>query len=382
MTTHGWIQIALYLGVLLLLVKPLGAYMARVFQFKPLFGLKKMLGPIERVLYRASGVRMNDEQSWKSYALSCLAFNLLGVLAVYLLQRVQGSLPLNPAGMGAVTPDSSFNTATSFATNTNWQGYGGESTMSYLTQMLGLTVQNFVSAATGMAVLAAFIRGLSRKTTAHIGSFWVDLVRSTLYVLMPLSVVLAVVLLWQGVPQTFSNYKTTEVVQPSSYTTPHLDASGNPAKDAKGVAIMDTVPVTTQTIAVGPVASQIAIKQLGTNGGGFFNVNSAHPFENPTGLTNFLEALAILLIPASLCYTFGKMIGDTRQGWAVLAAMTVIFLALVIPCVHFEQSGNPALSMTDQHETAAQTGGNMEGKEARLGPVNSAIWAVATTGAS
>ena len=382
MTPHGWMQIGLYVLVLIALAKPLGSYMARVFEFKPLFGLQRVLGPAEKLIYRACGVRINDEQEWKGYALSCLAFNLIGVLVVYLLQRVQASLPLNPAQMGAVTPDSSFNTAASFATNTNWQGYAGESTMSYLTQMVGLTVQNFVSAATGIAVLAALIRGLSRKSTSKLGSFWVDMVRSTLYILLPLSVLMAEVLVWQGVPQTFSNYKTTTLVQGTSYTMPHLDAAGNPAKDAKGDPVLDTTQVSTQTIAVGPVASQIAIKQLGTNGGGFFNVNSAHPFENPTGLSNFLEVLAILLIPAALCYTFGKMVGDTRQGWAVLASMTVIFLALVIPCVHYEQSGNPALSMTDQHETAAQPGGNMEGKEARLGPVNSAIWAVATTGAS
>ena len=383
MTTTGLFQIALYLAVLLLLVKPLGSFMARVYRFQPLFGLDLALGPIEHLTYKLCGVRKDDEQNWKTYALSCLAFNLLGVLAVYVLQRVQTMLPLNPAAMSAVSPDSSFNTATSFATNTNWQGYAGESTMSYLTQMLGLTVQNFVSAATGMAVLAALIRGIARKTTDKLGSFWVDLTRSTLYILLPLSALLAIVLLWQGVPQTFSNYKTASVLQPSSYTTPHLDKDNTPVKDAKGNPVMDTVNVATQSIAVGPVASQIAIKQLGTNGGGFFNVNSAHPLENPTGLSNFLEVLAILLIPAALCYTFGLMVGDKRQGWTVLAAMVIIFLALVIPCVHFEQSGNPTLNaLADQHETALQPGGNMEGKEARLGPINSAIWAVATTGAS
>jgi K+-transporting ATPase ATPase A chain len=382
MTLHGWMQIVLYSVVLVALVVPLGSFMARVYQFRPLFGLDKALGPVERGMYWLCGVKREDEQNWKQYALACLLFNLLGVAAVYAIQRTQQWLPLNPTAVTAVTPDSSFNTATSFATNTNWQGYGGESTMSYLTQMSALAVQNFLSAATGMAVLAALIRGLARKTTTHIGSFWVDMVRSTLYVLLPLSVVLALVLAWQGVPQTFSNTKTTAVVQASSYQTPHLDAQGNATKDAQGNPVMDTVPVTTQSISVGPVASQIAIKQLGTNGGGFFNVNSAHPFENPTGLTNFLEALSILLIPAALCYTFGVMVGDKRQGWAVLASMFVIFLALTIPCVHFEQRGNPALTMVDQHENAQQPGGNMEGKEARLGPVNSAIWATATTGAS
>jgi K+-transporting ATPase ATPase A chain len=383
MTSTGWFQLVLYCVVLIALVKPLGAFMARVYQFRPLFGLERVLGPIERGLYKLCGVKIDDEQDWKHYALACLLFNLLGVAAVYGMQRAQYYLPLNPAAQVAVSPDSSFNTATSFATNTNWQGYSGETTMSYLTQMTGLTVQNFISAATGMAVLAALIRGLSRKTTTKLGSFWVDMTRSTLYVLLPLSLIFGIILLAQGVPQTFSNTKNTAVLQPSSYQTAHLDKDGNPAKDAKGNPIMDTVAVTQQTIAVGPVASQIAIKQLGTNGGGFFNVNSAHPFENPNGFTNFLEVIAILLIPAALCYTFGVMVGDTRQGWAVLASMFVIFLALVIPCIHFEQSGNPNLSaMADQHESALQPGGNMEGKEARLGPVNSAIWAVATTGAS
>ncbi|HUO09712.1 MAG TPA: potassium-transporting ATPase subunit KdpA [Phycisphaerae bacterium] len=383
MTLHGWIQIALYLGVLVALTKPLGTFMARVYEFKPLFGLEKVLGPVERIVYSAAGVKKEDEQDWKGYALACLAFNLLGLLAVYGIQRVQHMLPLNPAGMTPVSADSSFNTAVSFATNTNWQGYAGEQTMSYLTQMVALTVQNFVSAATGMAVLAAFVRGISRKTVSQIGSFWVDLVRSTLYVLLPLSVIYAVILGAQGVPQTFSNYKTVNVVQPSSYQATQVDASGNPVKDAQGNAVTKATAVTQQTIAVGPVASQIAIKQLGTNGGGFFNVNSAHPFENPNGFTNFLEAIAILLIPAALCYTFGVMVKDTRQGWAIFAAMAVLFLAMAIPCVAFEQAGNPTLnSLVDQRETALQPGGNMEGKEARLGPVNSAIWAVATTGAS
>jgi K+-transporting ATPase ATPase A chain len=382
MTLHGWMQIVLYSVVLTALVVPLGAFMARVYQFRPLFGMEKVLGPVERGIYWLCGVKREEEQTWKQYALACLAFNLIGVAVVYLIQRTQAYLPLNPTGVSAVSGDSSFNTAASFATNTNWQGYAGESTMSYLTQMGGLAVQNFLSAATGMAVLAALIRGLARKTTTKLGSFWVDMTRSVLYVLLPLSVVLAVVLVWQGVPQTFANTKTTGVVQASSYQTPHLDDKGNAAKDAQGNAMMDTVPVTTQSIAVGPVASQIAIKQLGTNGGGFFNVNSAHPFENPTGLSNFLEMLSILLIPAALCYTFGVMVGDRRQGWAVLAAMMFIFLALTIPCVHFEQRGNPALAMVDQRESALQPGGNMEGKEARFGPVNSAIWATATTGAS
>ena len=264
MTVHGWMQLILYVAVVIGLAKPLGAFMARVYEFKGLFGVERVVGPVERVLYRAIGVGQRDEQDWKQYAVACLAFNLVGLIAVYVLQRVQHLLPLNPAGMSPVSADSSFNTAVSFATNTNWQGYGGESTMSYLTQMVALTVQNFVSAATGMAVLAAFIRGISRKTTRQLGSFWVDLVRSTLYVLIPLSVVWSVLLVSQGVPQTFSNYKTVNVLQPTMYAATQLDAAGNPQKDAQGNVVTKATAVTQQTIAVGPVASQIAIKQLGT----------------------------------------------------------------------------------------------------------------------
>jgi K+-transporting ATPase ATPase A chain len=286
--------------------------------------------------------------------------------------------------MAAVSPDSSFNTAISFITNTNWQGYGGESTMSYLTQMLGLTVQNFVSAATGMAVLIALIRGFARQNAEAIGNFWVDLTRSTLYILLPLSIVLSLVLVWQGVPQTFSAYATVPMVESVEYDNPKLDAAGQPLKDEKGNPVTERATQKEQSIAVGPVASQIAIKQLGTNGGGFFNANSAHPFENPTPLSNFLEMLAILLIPAALCYTFGRMVGDTRQGWAILAAMTILFVALLAVCVGAEQVGNPALDKlgVDQVASPLQAGGNMEGKETRFGVVNSALWATATTAAS
>ncbi|HTV48666.1 MAG TPA: potassium-transporting ATPase subunit KdpA [Phycisphaerae bacterium] len=380
MTEHGWIQLAIYTAVVLLLAEPLGRYMARVYQFKPLFGLDKVLGPVERLIYKICGVKIDDEQDWKEYAIACMAISLLSVLVVYLFQRLQQYLPLNPAGMGANTPDSSFNTAASFPTNTNWQDYGGETTMSYLTQMMALVVQNFLSPAVGLAVMVALFRGLARKTTRQIGSFWVDLTRSVLYVMLPLAVIWALLLLSQGVPQTLSNYKTVNVVQPSVYQTPKLDANGNVVNDAHGNPIMVNATLTQQTIAVGPVASQIAIKQLGTNGGGFFNVNSAHPYENPNGFTNFLEVLAILMIPAAVCITFGIMVGDRRQGWAVLAAMTVIFLGLEIPCIWAEQSGNPTFpTVVNQHETPDQPGGNMEGKEARFGPVNSAIWAVACT---
>jgi K+-transporting ATPase ATPase A chain len=366
MSSHGFPQLLLYFAVLTALTKPLGIWMARVYEGKgSLFGLDKVFGPVERLIYRLCGVRAADEMGWKAYAVAVLLFNLLGLLAVYLMQRTQHLFPLNPQHLAAVTPDSSFNTAASFATNTNWQGYGGEVTMSYLSQMVALTVQNFLSAATGMAVLVALIRGLARRSATTIGNFWVDLTRTTLYILLPLSIVLSMALASQGVVQSFSPYKDVALVQPV-----RLD----------GVA----TPVTTQTLPMGPAASQIAIKQLGTNGGGFFNVNSAHPYENPTPLSNFLEMIAILLIPGALCYTFGKMVGDTRQGWAVYVAMAIILLVMTAWCIQSEQSGNPRLAAlgVDQSETALQAGGNMEGKETRFGPVNSAIWASVTTAAS
>src|SRR5262245_15666678 len=321
---------------------------------------------------------------WTRYALAMLWFNLAGGLAVYAIQRLQQWLPLNPQSMTAVSPDSSFNTAVSFVTNTNWQGYGGESTMSYLTQMLALAVQNFVSAATGMAVLVALVRGFARKETKAIGNFWVDLVRTTVYILLPLSFVFALVLVWQGMPQTFDKYATVTLTQPVTYDNPKIGPDGQPLKDEKGNPVTEKATATEQTIPLGPVASQIAIKQLGTNGGGYFNVNSAHPFENPTPLSNFLEMLSILLIGAALCYTFGKMVGDTRQGWAVLAAMLVIFVPLLVGAIAAEQSGNPRLAAlgVDAQASDVQPGGNMEGKETRFGIASSAIWAVATTAAS
>jgi len=355
---NTWLQLILYFGILLLLVKPLGAYMAKVYQGERVL-LDPILGPAERFLYRLSGIDSKTEMPWKTYAVAMLVFNIFGVIAVYLLQRLQGTLPLNPQALGAVAPDSAWNTAVSFATNTNWQGYGGETTMSYLTQMLGMTVQNFVSAATGMAVLVALIRGIVRHTTKEIGNFWMDMTRSTLYILLPLSLVLALVLVSQGVVQTFSEYQTVSLIQPSA---------GNEA----------------QVIAVGPAASQVAIKQLGTNGGGFFNANSAHPLENPTPFSNFLEMLSILLIPAALCYTYGKMVGDTRQGWALLAVMTIVLVALLGVAIWSEQSGNPLFAKLgiDQTQSATNPGGNMEGKEVRFGIVNSALWATVTTAAS
>lgn len=358
MNIYSLLQLLIFFGMLFLLVKPLGVYMAKVYGQERLF-LDPILGPIERFLYRLSGIDSRSEMTWKTYAVAMLVFNVIGLIAVYMLQRLQGFLPLNPQGLGAVTPDSAWNTAVSFASNTNWQGYSGETTMSYLTQMLGMTVQNFVSAATGMAVLVALIRGIVRHTTKEIGNFWVDMTRSVLYILLPLSLILALALVSQGVVQTFSEYKTVLLIQSSA---------GNEA----------------QVIAVGPAASQVAIKQLGTNGGGFFNVNSSHPLENPTPFSNFLEMLSILLIPAALCYTFGKMVGDTRQGWALLAVMTIIFVALVSVAIWSEQSGNPLFTKLgiDQTQSATNPGGNMEGKEVRFGIVNSALWATATTAAS
>lgn len=363
MTTNTILQLCLYLGGLLACVKPLGLYMARVYSGSAPF-LEPVFSPVERLLYRISGIDKNEEMTWRQYATAVLAFSFVSFISVYALQRAQGVLPLNPEALPAVSPDSSFNTAVSFATNTNWQGYGGESTMSYLTQMLGLTVQNFVSAAAGMAVLVALTRGFTRHTANTIGSFWVDLVRGTLYILLPLSLVLALALVSQGVVQTFGSYAEVKLVEPT------VDANGD--------------SVTTQKIAVGPAASQIAIKQLGTNGGGFFNVNSAHPLENPTPLSNFLEVLAILLIPAALCYTFGEMVGDRRQGWAILAAMFLVFVPLVVVTTIVEQQGNPVLAnlAIDQSASELQPGGNMEGKEARFGIVNSTTWAVATAAAS
>ncbi len=383
MNTSGWLQLGLYVVVLLLLVKPLGAYMAAVYEGRATLA-QRIGAPIERLIYRGAGIDPNEDMHWIRYALALLWFNLLGGLVVYALQRLQQWLPLNPQDIAAVSPDSSFNTAVSFVTNTNWQGYGGESTMSYLTQMLGLAVQNFLSAATGMAVLVALVRGFVRKEAKAIGSFWVDLVRTTVYILIPLCVVLSLALVWQGMPQTFDKYVTATLTQPVTYDNPKTGPDGQPLKDDKGNPVTEKATATEQTIPLGPVASQIAMKQLGTNGGGYYNVNSAHPLENPTPLSNFLEVLAILLIPAALCYTFGRMVGDTRQGWAILAAMTIVFVALLVAAYGFEAQGNPVLTKlgADQVASATNLGGNMEGKEVRFGVANSALWATATTSAS
>ena len=342
MTVNGWIQIALYCAVVLALVKPLGGYMTRVFRRE--FGALRV---VERPLYALAGTDERAEQHWLSYAFAMLAFNAAGFLLLYLLQRFQGALPLNPAEMSAVAPDLAFNTAVSFVTNTNWQNYGGESTMSYLVQMLGLTVQNFVSAATGIALAVALIRGFARASARTIGNFWVDVTRATLFVLLPICVVFALFLVWQGVPQTLG---------------PYLEAT--------------TLEGAKQTIAVGPAASQIAVKILGTNGGGFFNANAAHPFENPTALSNFVQMVSIFAIGAGLTNVFGRMVGDERQGWAILAAMGVLFLTGVLVAYWAEAAGNPLL-----HALGLQ-GGSMEGKEVRFGIVNSALFAVITTAAS
>jgi len=383
MTINGLAQIALYFLVLLALVKPLGWYMARVYDGQAC-GLDRVVGPLERFVYRLCGVRETDEMDWKTYGIAMLTFNVMGLVLLYGLQRLQEFLPLNPQGLGAVPPDLAFNTAASFVTNTNWQAYGGETTLSYLTQMLGLTVQNFVSAATGMAVLVALIRGLVRRSALTIGNFWTDLVRSTLYILLPLALLLSLLLVSQGVVQTFASYQTVTLLQPVSFAKPVTDANGQPVLNEQGKPKTEPATATEQVLAVGPAASQIAIKQLGTNGGGFFNVNSAHPFENPTPWSNFLEMLAILLIPAALCYTFGMMVGDTRQGWAVLAAMAILLIPFVTLVVWAEQSGNVAFGTMgiDQAASTDQAGGNMEGKEARFGIVNSSLWAALTTAAS
>ncbi len=375
--------LVVYLAVLLAIAPFLGRYI-RIAMENGSSRLTAWGRPLERGIYRLAGIDPQAEMGWKRYALAVLAFNILGVVVVYGLQRVQGMLPLNPAALGAVSPDSSLNTAISFVTNTNWQGYGGESTMSYLTQMLALTVQNFVSAATGIAVLFALIRGLARHCSATLGNFWADMVRCTLYVLLPLSLVLALALVSQGVIQNFSPYQEVQTVQALHYDQPRVDAQGQPVLDDKGQPVTDPAVTQTQTLAMGPVASQEAIKLLGTNGGGFFNANSAHPFENSTALSNFLEMLAILAIPAALCFTFGEMVGNRRQGIAILAAMTVLFAVFALSTAYFEQQANPmaAQAGADSAMTAFSPGGNMEGKETRFGIAATSLFATITTAAS
>jgi K+-transporting ATPase ATPase A chain len=361
-TPNGWLQIALYVGFLIVLSPPLGRWIARVYAGER-HVLARVCGPVERAFYRLADVNPEIEQRWTGYAVAVLAFSAAGFALTYLLQRLQGWLPLNPVHMGAVPPELAFNTAVSFATNTNWQAYGGETTLSYFTQMVALTVQNFVSAAAGMAVLVALARGIARRSADTVGNFWVDLTRGTLYILLPLSFVLAIALVSQGVVQTFHGPATAQLVQPL--------ASGDST-------------VTQQVISVGPAASQVAIKQLGTNGGGFFNVNSAHPFENPSPVSDLLESLAILLIPAALCFAFGRLVDDRRQGRAIFAAMLVILIPLLVFTGTVEQRGTPLLERAgaDVAAGAGNPGGNYEGKEVRFGIANSAVWAVTTTAAS
>jgi potassium-transporting ATPase potassium-binding subunit len=383
MTANDFIQIGIYLVVLLLLVKPMGRYMRHVYDDQP-NRITKIGSGVERLIYRLCGIHADEDMGWKRYAIAMLLFNVCGMLAVYAFQRVQQWLPFNPQHFPAVAPDLSINTAVSFITNTNWQAYSGESTMSYLTQMAALAVQNFMSAATGIAVLIAVVRGFARKTAKGIGNFWVDLTRTTLYVLMPISFVLALLLVSQGVIQNLKPYVDVPVVQATTYANPVTDAAGNPVKDASGNPVTKPAQLTTETLPMGPAASQIAIKMLGTNGGGFFGANSAHPYENPTPFSNFLEMLAIFLIPGGLCITFGEMVGDRRQGWAILATMLVIFIPLTLGVTAAEQAGNPILHSLsiDQHASALQSGGNMEGKETRFGIAASSLFTAITTAAS
>lgn len=377
------LQLGLFLVVLIALAWPLGAYMTRVMQGENI-GPARWFAPLERGFYRLAGIKQEEEMGWRGYAVALILFNVLGVAAVYALQRLQGMLPFNPQAMAAVSPDSSFNTAISFVTNTNWQGYGGETTMSYLTQMLGLTVQNFVSAATGAAVVIALIRGFARHNSAKIGNFWVDVTRMTLYVLLPLAVVFALVFTQQGAIQNLSAYQNVHTVETVKYQQPKQDAKGNPVLGKDGKPVMEDKTSQTQTLPMGPVASQEAIKMLGTNGGGFFNANSAHPFENPTPLANFLQDIAIFLIPAALCFLFGRMVGDRRQGWAILAAMTIMFATAVVVETSAEQAGVPQYSSLgiDQRASQLQSGGNMEGKEARFGIIDTSLFVAVTTSAS
>jgi K+-transporting ATPase ATPase A chain len=375
------LTLALYAIVLVALAYPLALYMTRIADTTPMRG---WIGFVERAIYRAAGVNPANDMPWTRYACAVLLFNALGALVVYAVQRLQLWLPLNPQHLANITADSAFNTSVSFVTNTNWQGYSGESTMSYFTQMLALAVQNFFSAATAIAIAFALMRGFARRSAQGIGNFWVDMTRSTLYVLLPLSTLLAIVFMAQGVLQNFDAYKDVGTLESLTYANPKLDAAGAPLKDAHGDPVTEPATTRTQTLAMGPVASQEAIKMVGTNGGGFFNANSSHPFENPTPLSNFVQMISMFLIPAALCLVFGRVVGDSRQGWAILGAMMAIFLIMAVVCVWAEQQGNPMIAQlgVDQDHSALQAGGNMEGKETRFGIVASALFATITTAAS
>jgi K+-transporting ATPase ATPase A chain len=382
MTGNGTLQILFFLIVLILLVKPLGLYMAHVFN-GAYSSPTSVTGRCENFFYRICRIDPNAEMDWKVYLMALLLFNFVGAIFLYVILRLQIHFPFNPQHFDSTTPDLSFNIATSFTTNTDWQAYGGESTLSYWVQMFGLTVQNFMSPAVGIALLMAFIRGLSRRETSQLGNFWVDIVRSVIYIFLPLALILSIILMSQGVIQNFKPYQTATLTQSTEYNKPRLDTNGQAVLDLSGNPITDTQTRTQQVLPMGPVASQVAIKQLGTNGGGFFNTNSAHPYENPTPLSNFFEMLAILLIPAALCYTFGFLVGDTRQGWAILIAMLIIFVPLAFTTTHIEQKGNAALTQLDidqKYHVIGAPGGNMEGKETRFGITDSTLWTVSATG--
>jgi K+-transporting ATPase ATPase A chain len=376
MTANGWLQIIVYLAVILAVTKPMGMFMARVFNRERTF-LDPVLRPVERLLYRLTLVDEEHEMRWTEYAFAMLLFSCVSMLVLYLIERTQQFLPWNPQKLAAVTPDLAFNTAASFTTNTNWQNYGGEATMSYLTQMAGLAYHNFVSAAVGIALAIAFIRGISRREKETIGNFWVDLTRTTLWVLLPTCIVYALVLVSQGVVQNFRPYDTVKLIEPQQV---QRVTDGKPVVGPGGKPVLDTV--TDQVIAQGPVASQEAIKMFGTNGGGFFNANSSHPFENPTPLSNYLEMISIFVIPAGLTYALGRMTGSPRHGWAVWAAMAILFVCGVTTAYWAEAKGNPLLKGVDQHASLLQSGGNMEGKEVRFGIADSTLFATITTDAS
>jgi K+-transporting ATPase ATPase A chain len=376
--TLDWLQLALYLGALLLITKPLGLYLIQVLDARGRTWFDPILRPLERLTYRLAGIDAEKEQPWKQYTFSMLAFSLVTMLVTYAILRLQGKLLLNPQGLPNVADHLSFNTAASFTTNTDWQSYGGESTMSYLSQMVALTSHNFFSAAVGIAIAAALVRGIARHSAQTVGNFWVDLVRIIYYLLLPICAVFALILVSQGIIQNFKPYDAAALTEKETVQVPKTDAQGNQVKDAQGNVVMVPQTVDTQTIVEGPMASQVAIKMLGTNGGGYTNANAAHPFENPTPLSNFLQILSIFAIPSALTYYLGRMVRSPGHGWSVWAAMTILFLAGFFVCWHYEAAGNPILTQLG----VDPADGNMEGKEVRFGIFNSALFATITTDAS
>jgi K+-transporting ATPase ATPase A chain len=378
MDLFGWIQLTLYIFILLLLTKPIGLYLVCVLNAEGKTFFDFVIKPVEKLLYWMLGLDPKNEQGWKQYTLSMLLFSLVGLLFTYMILRLQHYLPLNPQRLGPISPDLAFNTAVSFTTNTNWQNYSGESTLSYFSQMVGLVFHNFVSAATGIAIAAALVRGIARHTAKTIGNFWVDLIRVNLYLLLPICIIYGVFLVSQGMIQNFKSYEMAKLVEPATVQIPKKDAAGQEAKDASGNPVTEDQRIETQTIPQGPVASQVAIKMLGTNGGGFFNANASHPYENPTPLSNFIQMLSIFLIPSALTYYLGQTVKSQKHGWAVWSAMFILFLAAVLVCWWAEDAGNPRL-----HALGVDpAGGNMEGKEVRFGIFNSALFATITTDAS